>query len=554
MDQGKSEKSLFWADQLAEKIVKRQTFYFTDQKIPKFDKYVVKSAASVSGVLHIGRLSDTIRCDAVFKALNEMGHKAEFIWTADNVDPLRKIPEGVPKSYDKYIGMPVTDVPDPWGCHKSYEEHHKETYLEVVNKFIHDKMKIYSMREEYLKGTFREYIKIIMKNYKTLVEIQNKYRKEGMKLRTDWSPWQPICENCGKIITTKVTKILEDGRVEYVCQDYQFKVHKAKGCGHKGVNNPSKGNGKLLYKGELAVQWAHWNVVSEGFGKEYQVPGSAFWINGEIVEKILKFPMPEPIFYEHLIIDGTKMSASLGNIVYPSDWLKVATPELLRFFYDKKLMKTRSFSWKDLPKLYDDYDNHEAIFFGKKVVENKKEEEHMKRLYDISQIKRPNKMPEQIPFDFSVMIAQIVPEKGFLDHSLKILETTGHIKDKPSSEDTEFVKKRLDLAKNWARLYAPEQYKFELKESVSESVKNGLTDKEKQAIKFLSKSLSEKKMSEEELLNLFYKISKEDLKIEPKRFFEIVYLVLIGKSYGPRLAPFILAIGQKRIAELLSNV
>lgn len=540
---------MFWADQLAEKIVSRKKFHYTDEKVPKLEKFVVKSAASVSGVLHIGRLSDTIRCDAVFRALKDLGVKADFIWTADNVDPLRKIPKEIPKSYEKYIGVPVTDIPDPWGCHESYEEHHKAAYLEVVNQFIHDRMKTYSMREEYLKGTFRKHIEIILKNYKTIVDIQNKYRGKDNKLRDDWSPWQPICEKCGKIITTRVIKIREDGMVEYECKDYDFKTMTAKGCGHKGIDDPKKGNGKLMYKSELAAQWANWKVCTEGFGKEYQVPGSAFWINGEIIERVLRFPMAEPIFYEHLIIDGEKMSASMGNVVYPKDWLNVATPELLRFLYNKKLMKTRSFSWKDLPMLFDDYDNHEKVYFGKENVENKKEEEHMKRLFEISQLKKKG-YSGNVSFDYAVMVSQIVPEKTFLDSSIEIMKKTGHLK---GTEDLDSVKMRISLAREWAKKYAPERSRFEIRDKVTSEIKSKLTGKQKESIKKFSEELGKKDCTEEEIMDMCREIAK-GTGIETKDFFQGAYLSLVGKEYGPRLPRFVLAIGKERVIRILKGV
>ena len=171
---------------------------------------------------------------------------------------------------------------------------------------------------------------------------------------------------------TTVVRDFSDGVVRYQCKDYDFEQTKAIGCGHKGENDPLKGNGKLLWKSEWACQWAFWKVVSEGAGKEYQVPNSAFWVNAEIVEKILEYPMPEPIFYEHIIINGEKMSASLGNVIYPKDWIEVAPVALLRFFYNKRLMKTRSFSWIDLPKLYDDFDKHSEVFHRKIRLENEK--------------------------------------------------------------------------------------------------------------------------------------------------------------------------------------
>ncbi|HHT9139568.1 MAG TPA: class I tRNA ligase family protein, partial [Candidatus Tripitaka californicus] len=274
------------------------------------------------------------------------------------------------------------------------------------------------MREEYKKGNFNSYIKKILENADEVREIQNKYRVN--KLPKGFIPWKPICDNCGKIVTTEV-KDFSNGIVKYQCKDYDFESATAIGCNHKGENNPLKGNGKLLWKSEWASQWAHWQVASEGAGKEYQVPNSAFWINAEIAERILDFPMPKPIFYEHLMIDGEKMSASLGNVVYPKDWLEVASAELLKFFYNKRIMKTRSFSWIDLPKLYDDYDTHMEVYLNEVKLDNKKEEQHMKRLFEISHGKEIK--PASISFSHAAMIAQIFRNE---EDAVRSMEKTGH--------------------------------------------------------------------------------------------------------------------------------
>ncbi|MBI2145065.1 lysine--tRNA ligase, partial [Candidatus Woesearchaeota archaeon] len=317
----KEEFDLFWADQLARKIVSRDKFRYSDKKIPQFKEYVVKTSASISGVLHIGRLSDTVRGASVYRALVDAGEKARFIWVAEDMDPLRKIPAGVPESFDKHIGMSVSTLPDPDGCHKSYAEHHTDEYFGVLHNFVFEEMERFSMQDEYGKGNFNDYISRLLDSTKLLREIQNKHRTNPLK--DDWSPWTPVCESCGKIVTPRV-KFTEDKKVTYVCKDYLFETTVAKGCNHKGEADPLKDAGKLAWKSEWAAQWARWGIATEGAGKEYQVPGSAFWINAEICERILDFPSPEPIFYEHLTIDGVKMSASLGNVVYPRQWLEVA--------------------------------------------------------------------------------------------------------------------------------------------------------------------------------------------------------------------------------------
>ncbi len=540
-------QQLFWADSVAEKILNRKRFHYTSDPVPKMNEFTVKTSASLSGVLHIGRLSDTIRGESVCRALADAGAKSRLIWVAEDMDPLRKVPEGVPRRYSEYIGMPVTDVPDPGGCHRSYAEHHVSRYFEVLGEFVSIKMNKYSMREEYRKGNFNPYIKKILESTGTLMDIQNRHRRSP--LGRGWSPWQPVCENCGKIITPRVTRF-ESGEVHYECRDYQFESATAKGCGYKGASNPLRGNGKLVWKSEWASQWARWRVVSEGAGKEYQVPGSAWWINGEIVEKILGFPMPEPIFYEHIMIDNQKMSASKGNVIYPSDWLEVAPPEILRFFYNKKLMKTRSFSWDYLPNLYDDYKRHEDVFFEKAKLDNKREEKHMKRLYELSRLAGSKPLPE-IPFEFAVMVSQAFPEDS--EKAIEIFRRTGHLKGRPAKRESERIAKILEYARNWARKHAPEKYRIRVTDTPEKSKVRMLALPQKKALSLLLEELKKPGASEEKLYSSFWEISKK-AGIPAPKFFEAAYLVILGRESGPRLAPLIMALGQERVAKILEQI
>lgn len=539
MKNKKQEEELFWADQIANTAITRKKYHYLDKEMPKFEEYVVKTSASLSGVLHIGRLSDTIRGASVLRALQDAGAKARLIWVAEDMDPLRKVPKGVPADYEKYIGMPVTDIPDPDGCHESYAEHHKEEYLKVIDQFVPVKMEKHSMREEYKKGHFNSFVKNLLKNIKEIIEIQNKYRT--IKLKSDWSPWKPICENCGKIVTTRA-RILEDGKVKYSCKDYFFEQTTANGCGHRGENDPLKGKGKLMWKSEWAAQWARWQVIAEGAGKEYQVPNSAFWINGEIAEKILDFPMPVPIFYEHIMVDNVKMSASLGNVIYPKDWLGVAHPELLRFFYNKRLMKTRSFSWRDLPNIYDEYDNYGRVYFKKTRIENKKEERHMKRLYEVSQGKDIMK-PIDMTFSHAAIVAQIFQEEEDVVESLK---KTGHYK----KEHHKQIFERVEKAKAWLEKYAPEDAKLTIQTEVPEGVE--LNSKQKRALHDVAESLRNNEYNEKSLHEEFYNICKKE-EITPKDFFRAGYLVLLNRERGPKLAHFILTLGKEKVAELLDR-
>ncbi len=534
----KEDFDLFWADQLAARIISRDKYRYLDKPYQKPKEFVVRTAASLSGVLHIGRLSDTIRNASIHRAVLDAGEKSRLVWVGDDLDPLRKIPKGVPAEFEKYLGAPVSMIPDYEGCHESYAAHHLEEYLGVIRQFILEDMEIYSMKEEYTKGNFRPYIKKLIENAKAIREIQNRQRTNPLK--EDWMPWNPLCENCSKIITTRITGIDEKtGKVQYACKDYLFETAIAKGCGHKGENDPLKDTGKLAYKSEWAAQWARWNISCEGAGKEYQVPNSAFWINAEICERVLDFPSPETFFYEHLTIEGVKMSASLGNVVYPKQWLEVAPAQLLRFFYNKRLMTSRSFSWKDLPLLYDEYDKAAAVYSDKAVVENEKERKHLKRLYGISNKQGRIDAPPDVSFSHAAMVAQVFNRDEDIVASL---EKTGQYR----KEQHQQVMARVRLARAWIKTYAPEEAKYVLQTTVTAETKSKLSPQQLKALKALTERLKSRKWNEKELYNECYTIAKETGLLPPE-FFRAAYLALLNKERGPKLAPFLLALGEKAV-------
>jgi lysyl-tRNA synthetase class 1 len=397
------------------------------------------------------------------------------------------------------------------------------------------------MSEEYKKGKFRPYIRKMLDKIDEVLVIQNKYRQKP--LQSGWSPFTPVCKNCGKIITPKILGFRE-GKILYRCEDYSFEKKIARGCNYEGVCDPLKDRGKLMWKGEWAAQWARWKIAAEGAGKEYVVPQSAWWVNGELVEKILDFPMPVPIFYEHIMIDGQKMSASLGNVIYPHEWLEVAPPELLRFFYNKKLMKTRSFSWDYLPRLYDEYDFHARAYFGLEKIGSEKESKNIRRLYEFSQL-REIKKPVPLPFSHAVIVSQIFKSEDALIASLK---RSGHY----SAEVHDLIIERLKMAKKWAEKYAPEEMKITL-DFDSTEIRSKLSEKQKNLMKELLEWLKEGDRRREEIHQRIYEIGKK-VDLTPAESFQAVYLSLLGKNRGPRAGTLIASLDREWVLKKISAV
>jgi lysyl-tRNA synthetase class 1 len=239
--------------------------------------------------------------------------------------------------------------------------------------------------------------------------------------------------------------------------------------------------------------------------------------------------MPVPIFYEHLLIDGKKMSASIGNVIYPHEWLEVAPPQLLRFLYNKKLMKTRNFSWKELPKLYDEYDRMSYGYWGEKL------DNTHKRLFEFSHLNKPLKSPP-IQFSMAAFLSRVfADEESFIGS----VDRTGHY----SKENHESIIERRTAAEKWASKFGegiptiledPSQLKLE--------------ENQKLFLNSLGDWLSEVGGTDEEIQSRIYVLSK-DFSLPTKEAFRAIYIALLEEERGPKASTLISALDKKWVIE-----
>ena len=43
-------------------------------------------------------------------------------------------------------------------------------------------------------------------------------------------------------------------------------------------------------------------------------------------------------------------------------------------------------------------------------------------------------------------------------------------------------------------------------------------------------------------------------RIKPKRFFQILYMILLGTSFGPRLGPYLIDMGRENAIKMLERI
>jgi len=81
---------------------------------------------------------------------------------------------------------------------------------------------------------------------------------------------------------------------------------------------------------------------------------------------------------------------------------------------------------------------------------------------------------------------------------------------------------------------------FSIPEKINRTILEELDENQKKGITILRHFLMENEsLSADSIQNKIFTIAKEDLKISPKKMFEGIYLIIIGKKYGPRLGPFL---------------
>lgn len=504
---------MHWADKVADELIQRGM------------EHVIETGTSISGIPHVGNASDVIRGDAIRKALADKGINAKFIWISDDSDPFRKVPVGM-EELRKYLGYPVWDIPDLNGCHKNFVEHYVEPFLSDLEKFgvkpVH-----YSGTDLYRKGEFHNEITNVLKNSEKVIQILNKFKTEPVSGK--FLPWSPICENCGKISTTKSYEWNPDNEtVKYVCEDVTLAGGKAEGCGHGGENYLKKGYGKLPWRIEWAMRWAHFRVTCEPLGKEHGGSGGSYWTSKEISGEIFNWEAPIPVIYEFFTLNGEKISSSKGNIITLSDWLKIAEPEVLKFFMYKRLEKQRDINLAAIPNLVDEYDEAEKVYFGLKTG---KEDE--KRIYELAQIDGPRLL--QVPFTLCAMLSQTVPDLD-IDEISRRLVSHGH-----ENFDRERVMRRIEFAKKWNELHGPDYLKFRIiGDKEMDSIKKDIPLKVIQCLKILADEL-ERKWKPEELHKRIYEIARGN-NVGPTELFEWIYMVLIGKKKGPKAAMLLLTL------------
>jgi lysyl-tRNA synthetase class 1 len=515
-----------WYDKAASELIDRE------KKLGRsLDLIRTESGLGASGFPHIGSLGDALRNYAIALACRVQGYNTELVAFSDDKDGLRKVPAGLSKELEKWLGYSVSSIPDPIGdCHKSFGEHMTSQLLNALDTSGAD-YHFMSGNKCYQEGIFNNEILAIMNNHEKVGKIIEE--EIGQEKYTEVLPYFIVCENCGRIYTTHATKFhSKNHKIEYECKGMEVKGKWLEGCGHKGEVDILSGKGKLSWKVEFAARWKALDIRFEAYGKDI---ADSVRVNDRICREILNWEPPMHVQYE-MFLDkgGKKISKSAGNVFTPQVWYKYGYPQSLNLLIFKRFIGTKSGSVEDIPTHMDELDDLEAIYFEKNKTNNIIEKTQLSGLYEYCWMLKPPQTPSaHIPYNLMIKLACVAPKGSETEFITNKLMEYGYLNNKKGIES------RINFALNWIKDFPEEESLIEL------------TNEEINIIKTVINELENTQNPKAYQNVVFNAATKMNLK--PKEVFPVVYKALIGKNQGPRLGPYITLVGKNNIIEDLIN-
>ncbi|MGD1225564.1 MULTISPECIES: lysine--tRNA ligase [Streptomyces] len=543
---------------------------------------VVASGLSPSGPIHLGNLREVMTPHLVADEIRRRGYTVRHLLSWDDYDRYRKVPAGVPgidESWAEHIGKPLTSVPAPVGSeYPNWAEHFKAAMVEALAELGVEYDGI-SQTEQYTSGAYRDQVLFAMKHRGDIDAILDQYRtkkapakKQGQKPvdeaeleaaegsgaaaeddgsgTSGYFPYKPYCGRCEKDLTTVTAYDDETTELTYTCS----------ACGFSETVRLSEfDRGKLVWKVDWPMRWAHEGVIFEPSGVDHSSPGSSFQVGGQIVG-IFGGKQPIGPMYAFVGISGmAKMSSSKGGVPTAADALQIMEPQLLRWLYARR-RPNQSFKIafdQEIQRLYDEWDKLAGKVADGSVLPA--DAAAYARAVGTAAGELP-RTPRPMPYRTLASVADITA--GAEDQTLRILSELDPQNPLGSLDE---VRPRLGKAETWINTQVPAEERTVVRDEPDAELLGSLDEQGRASLRLLLEGLEEN-WSLDGLTHLVYGVPKvqagysadatakelpPEIKVAQRTFFALLYHLLVGRDTGPRLPTLLLAVGQERVRKLL---
>lgn len=465
---------------------------------------LVESGGSPSGTYHLGHMRELVICDAIMLEIRRRGRNAKHIYFVDDLDVFRKVPVNVPKDWEKYLGMPICDVPSPSGEEgKSYADYFLRGLIDSCEA-LNVEVEFVRSHPKYKSGWFVPAIELCMEN---VPEIKNALEKiSNRKLDVNWNPVQVIED--GRLKNRKILGVDKDSKLI----SYEDKN------GNTRQANYARGEVKLDWRLDWPARWWQLKVDVEPFGREHASAGGSYDTGVQIVKDVYKSDPPFPVPYDtiNMIGDTKKMSASKGTAISAQEGTQIIPAEVIRYFILRApLNKILFFDPVDgVVRLVDE--------FSTLLAKEDKTPEEEQLVYVATRGNSP--VVSRIPF--SHLVSSYQASLRDVNKTINVIKRTEY-KDIAKYEES-IIREELKFIDEWLNQRAPEDVKFSLAESVNTS---DFSDEEKDYFAKLAAKIESAPSDTDGkwFHNAIYEL-KDDLGLQPAELFSSLYKLLINKD------------------------
>jgi lysyl-tRNA synthetase class 1 len=247
-----------------------------------------------------------------------------------------------------------------------------------------------------------------------------------------------------------------------------------------------------------------------------------------------------------------KMSSSKGELLTLSLALEVYEPETIRWIFASQ-RPNHDFSIafdEDVIKVYDEFDRCEKEAYAPEPEKKADKWLKNKRTYELSLLngEMPAAQPARVGF------RELTGRLQTCDLDIERCLQRFYSKEVISEESKNLFRLRCGKAIAWLDKYADDSFKYTIRSSPwNRPASDGdeLKNKALSALKKIIESDAFSTISPKDLNQKIYDDVIRGVEIDPKVFFQDVYMHLIDRDQGPRLPSFLLEIGPERLHELL---
>jgi lysyl-tRNA synthetase, class I len=507
--------------------------------------YTCAAGISPSGVVHFGNFRDVMTSFMVAEALRSRGNSVRFIFSWDDFDRFRKVPNGIPESFRQYIGRPLVDVPDPLGTMSSYARRF-ESEFEQSLRDLGIEIEFRYQADEYRRGTYDDLIHHALIHRREIADIllsnMSEKGKQARQISDEeyTASFYPVSvySRFSGTDNTQVLAYNEDShRLTYRCLDTEQDDE---------VDLFSDRIAKLAWKVDWPMRWKFENVVFEPGGHDHASPGGSYDVSSLISEQIYGRPAPVFVGYQFVGLRGlgVKMSGSSGLAVPPAKLLEIYEPALLKWLYARKLPEqgfVLAFD-AEIIRQYDEYDREVTLAGSNALLQPRR------LALDLSS-KEQDRCLHNIPFRQAAALGQIIQwDAGKVSE----ISTALGLNYSDSSIHT-----RLQKARAWLEMYNPHLV-LKLRDDPNHEYASSMSEEALDYVHALREQLTTNNhKSVEALETLVYAIPKDpslqqkENAVRQRTFFKDVYNLLLSTDTGPRLSTFLWAVDRGTVLKLL---